>query len=324
MQPSPVRAQAILHDGAGARHLGRLAAAHLCLPAEPRLRRLADFADPECLSRSRRSWGCFSRISSPTAISRRSDSWPSVTSSAAWPCLALTWVTSFWPFFLLMLVHCLLYVPTLSIANSIAFAHLRDPQREFGLVRMGGTVGWILAAWPFTFILVDWDQVHALNPQGFVGVARRGARLARAALGDPLYLSGRRPCLAASWRSLASRCRTLRRKARAGRMKSSPGWRRCGCCGIPSSSCSGSSPSSTPSCTTASSTGRACFSSKRRHSAQLGHAGDEHRADHGDPDHVHPRRDAEEARLAADHVRRASLAMRSGLRSLPFCRSTPA
>src|ERR1700754_4924393 len=27
----------------------------------------------------------------------------------------------FWPFFLLMLVHCLLYVPTLSICNSIAF-----------------------------------------------------------------------------------------------------------------------------------------------------------------------------------------------------------
>ena len=77
-----------------------------------------------------------------------------------------------------MLVHCLLYVPTLSITNSIAFAHLRDPQREFGLVRMGGTVGWILVAWPFTFILVDWDRVHALNPQG--PVAWIGA-----ALGSP-------------------------------------------------------------------------------------------------------------------------------------------
>src|SRR5689334_15774144 len=32
--------------------------------------------------------------------------------------LALPWVTSFWPFFLLMLVHCLLYVPTISITNS--------------------------------------------------------------------------------------------------------------------------------------------------------------------------------------------------------------
>src|SRR5437762_892052 len=24
------------------------------------------------------------------------------------------------------------------------------------------------AAWPFTFILVDWDKVHAANPSGFV------------------------------------------------------------------------------------------------------------------------------------------------------------
>ena len=31
---------------------------------------------------------------------------------------------------------------------------------------MGGTIGWILAAWPFTFILVDWAKVHEANPQG--------------------------------------------------------------------------------------------------------------------------------------------------------------
>ena len=60
-----------------------------------------------------------------------------------------------------MLVHCLLYVPTISITNSIAFAHMKDAQKEFGLVRMGGTIGWILAAWPFVFILVDWAKVDA-------------------------------------------------------------------------------------------------------------------------------------------------------------------
>lgn len=78
-------------------------------------------------------------------------------------CLAFT--TAFWPFFGLMFVHCLLYVPTMSITNSIAFAHMKD-SKEFGFVRMGGTLGWILAAWPFTFILVDYDKVHAANPQG--------------------------------------------------------------------------------------------------------------------------------------------------------------
>ena len=82
--------------------------------------------------------------------------------------LLLAFTTSFWPFFVLMLVHCLLYVPTNSIVNSIAFANMKDPQKEFGLVRVGGTLGWVLAAWPFTFILVDWDKVREANPQGLV------------------------------------------------------------------------------------------------------------------------------------------------------------
>ncbi|HLH52374.1 MAG TPA: MFS transporter [Verrucomicrobiae bacterium] len=80
--------------------------------------------------------------------------------------LSLAFTTKFWPFFGLMLVHCLLYVPTNSIANSIAFANIKDPQKEFGLIRVGGTIGWILAAWPFTFILVDWDKVNASHPAG--------------------------------------------------------------------------------------------------------------------------------------------------------------
>ena len=47
-----------------------------------------------------------------------------------------------------MLIHSLFYVPTISVANSIAFANLKDAQKEFGLVRMGGTIGWILASFP--------------------------------------------------------------------------------------------------------------------------------------------------------------------------------
>jgi nucleoside transporter len=83
--------------------------------------------------------------------------------------LSLVWAKDFWPFFAAMLVHCLLYVPTISITNSIAFTHMKDSQKEFGFVRMGGTIGWILAAWPMTFILVDWDKVSAAPSEGFVG-----------------------------------------------------------------------------------------------------------------------------------------------------------
>jgi nucleoside transporter len=98
--------------------------------------------------------------------------------------LGLAFTRAFWPFFGLMLVHCLFYVPTISITNSIAFANMKNAQKEFGLVRMGGTIGWVLAAWPFTFILVDWDKVHAANPHGIINTL--GTILGSGLTGDAL------------------------------------------------------------------------------------------------------------------------------------------
>jgi nucleoside transporter len=82
--------------------------------------------------------------------------------------LALAATKSFWPFLIFMYLHCLLYVPTISITNSIAFANIKDPQRDFGLVRLWGTIGWIAASWPFVFLLVDWNMVNALQRSGHV------------------------------------------------------------------------------------------------------------------------------------------------------------
>src|SRR5262249_3818064 len=82
--------------------------------------------------------------------------------------LALGWTTTFLPFFLLILVHSLFYVPTISITNSIAFANLKDPQKEFGPVRLWGTIGWIAASLPFVFILVDWSKVPSLSEVSLV------------------------------------------------------------------------------------------------------------------------------------------------------------
>lgn len=67
--------------------------------------------------------------------------------------LGMYWAQDFPTFFGLMLVHALLYVPTISVSNSIAFTHMKNAQQEFGIVRMGGTIGWILAAWPLYFVL---------------------------------------------------------------------------------------------------------------------------------------------------------------------------
>jgi nucleoside transporter len=65
----------------------------------------------------------------------------------------LAYQRTFWSFFLVMLVYTLAYLPTLSLANSICFHHLKDAQKEFGRVRLWGTIGWIAASWPFVFIL---------------------------------------------------------------------------------------------------------------------------------------------------------------------------
>ncbi len=66
---------------------------------------------------------------------------------------ALPFQKAFWPFFAAMLVHNLMYVPTLSLTNSICFHHLKDAKKQFGRVRMWGTIGWVAASWPFVFIL---------------------------------------------------------------------------------------------------------------------------------------------------------------------------
>ena len=91
--------------------------------------------------------------------------------------VGLAFTRDFWTFFALMLLHCLLYVPTLSIVNSIAFANLKD-SKDFGLIRMGGTIGWVLAAWPLYFILTDaasmrWTYLVA----GFASLALAGFSL---------------------------------------------------------------------------------------------------------------------------------------------------
>ncbi|MDZ4375514.1 MAG: MFS transporter [Phenylobacterium sp.] len=77
--------------------------------------------------------------------------------------VAVAFSTTFWPFFMAYLVYSLLYVPTLSVTNSVAFANLSDPARQFGVVRMGGTVGWMLVSWPFVFLLGAQAEAHQVR-----------------------------------------------------------------------------------------------------------------------------------------------------------------
>jgi nucleoside transporter len=66
---------------------------------------------------------------------------------------ALAFVKDFWPFFGFMLLHCFFYVPTMSVTNSISFANIQDAKKDFGYIRVWGTIGWIAVAWPFVFLL---------------------------------------------------------------------------------------------------------------------------------------------------------------------------
>ena len=95
--------------------------------------------------------------------------------------LAMYWAQDFPTFFGLMLVHSLLYVPTISVSNTIAFTHMRDAQREFGLVRMGGTIGWILAAWPLYFVLQGKSGADAVAASRSIFLLAGGISLALAA-----------------------------------------------------------------------------------------------------------------------------------------------
>src|ERR1700761_1741158 len=59
--------------------------------------------------------------------------------------LVLARVTAFSSFLPVLLAYMALYMPTLALANSISFRQLKDPAREFGSLRVWGTIGWIAA-----------------------------------------------------------------------------------------------------------------------------------------------------------------------------------
>ena len=66
---------------------------------------------------------------------------------------------TFYPY---VLGYMIAYMPTLGLVNSISFNQMKDPAKEFSVVRVFGTIGWIAAGLAISYLFL-WDTPEALQ-----------------------------------------------------------------------------------------------------------------------------------------------------------------
>lgn len=64
-------------------------------------------------------------------------------------------VTVFYPY---VLSYMILFMPTLSLVNSVSFRQLTNPEKQFSSIRVWGTIGWIIAGLTISFL--GWDSAE--------------------------------------------------------------------------------------------------------------------------------------------------------------------
>lgn len=65
----------------------------------------------------------------------------------------------FYPY---VLGYMIVYMPTLALVNSVAFKQMTDPAKQFPMVRVWGTIGWILAGLAISFVF-KWDSIENIG-----------------------------------------------------------------------------------------------------------------------------------------------------------------
>lgn len=73
--------------------------------------------------------------------------------------------TTYSAWLILSIAYSVVYMPTLALSNSVAFANLSDTKKDFPKVRVWGTIGWIAASWTFPMIWLQTDlSLHIMPP----------------------------------------------------------------------------------------------------------------------------------------------------------------
>ena len=69
--------------------------------------------------------------------------------------------TSFDAFYPLVFAYMVAYMPTLALVNSVSFFQMKDPAKEFSIIRVFGTIGWIIAGLLISYF--QWDSTKSID-----------------------------------------------------------------------------------------------------------------------------------------------------------------
>ncbi len=104
----------------------------------------------------------------------------------------------FYPY---VLGYMILYMPTLALVNSVSFNQMKNPAKEFSLVRVFGTLGWIVAGLLISY-LFSWDSETGIQ-EGLLKNTFLMTAIASAILGVFSFTLPKTPPTAASDKKLS-------------------------------------------------------------------------------------------------------------------------